>query len=123
MCEETISVIRKAGDKGNLFGSVTALDVAEKLLAQGYHIDKRKIHLASPIKVLGEYTVPIRLHREVNATVKVLVEPDAETKAKMEAAAAEAQAQTKASAKAAPAPAASVEAPPSDTTEAAPTSE
>jgi len=86
-----VTVIRKAGDKGNLFGSVTSLDIAEKLLAQGYHIDKRKIHLATPIKVLGEYNVPVKLHREVTTTVKVLVEPDEETKAKLKAAA-EAQA-------------------------------
>jgi len=82
----TVIVIRKAGDKGNLFGSVTSIDVAEKLKAQGYHIDRRKINLATPIKVLGEYGVPIRLHTEVTATVKVVVEPDAESKAKIEAA-------------------------------------
>lgn len=87
----SVTVVRKAGDKGNLFGSVTSIDIAEKLLAQGYHIDRRKISLATPIKVLGEYDVPIKLHREVSATVKVLVEPDAETKAKLQAAA-EAQA-------------------------------
>ena len=82
----SVTVIRKAGDKGNLFGSVTSMDIAEKLLAQGYHIDRRKINLTTPIKVLGEYNVPVKLHREVTATVKVLVEPDAETKAKIEAA-------------------------------------
>jgi large subunit ribosomal protein L9 len=104
----SVTVVRKAGDKGNLFGSVTSLDIAEKLLAQGYHIDKRKITLGAPIKVLGEYTVPVKLHREVTATVKVVVEPDAETKAKLQAAAEEqakasAQAAAKAAAKAAPA--------------------
>lgn len=104
----TVSVIRKAGEKGNLFGSVTSLDVAEKLLAQGYHIDKRKISLTTPIKVLGEYNVPIKLHRDVAATVKVLVEPDEETKAKLQAAA---ETQAKASAKL---PVASKEAPPAE---------
>lgn len=98
----SVTVIRKAGEKGNLFGSVTSLDVAEKLLAQGYHIDKRKIHLPTPIKVLGEYGVPVKLHREVTATVKVLVEPDAESKAKIQAAA---EARVKAAAEAPPAPA------------------
>jgi len=83
----SVTVIRKAGDKGNLFGSVTSLDISEKLVAQGYHIDKRKIHLATPIKVLGEYDVPLKLHREVTTTIKVLVEPDEETKAKIKAAA------------------------------------
>ena len=95
----SVTVIRKAGEKGNLFGSVTSNDIAEKLLAQGYHIDKRKINLATPIKVLGEYQVPVKLHREVIATIKVLVEPDAETKAKMQAAA---EAQAKADAHAHP---------------------
>ena len=97
----SVTVIRKAGDKGNLFGSVTSLDIAEKLLAQGYHIDRRKISLTTPIKVLGEYNVPVKLHREVTATIKVLVEPDAETKAKLQALA---EAQAKASEKAPAAP-------------------
>jgi len=92
----SVTVVRKAGEKGNLFGSVTSLDIAEKLIAQGYHIDKRKIHLATPIKVMGEYNVPVKLHREVSTTIKVLVEPDEESKAKIQAAA---EAQAKASAK------------------------
>ena len=98
----SVTLIRKAGEKGNLFGSVTSMDVAEKLLAQGYHIDKRKIQISTPIKVLGEYGVPIKLHREVTATVKVLVEPDEESRAKIQAAA---EAKAKAAAKAPPAPA------------------
>jgi large subunit ribosomal protein L9 len=108
----SVTVIRKAGEKGNLFGSVTSLDVAERLLAQGYHIDKRKISLATPIKVLGEYNVPVKLHREVTATVKVHVEPDEETKAKLQAAA---EAQAKASAQVSPPP---KEAPPAEAPEA-----
>jgi large subunit ribosomal protein L9 len=97
----TVTVVRKAGDKGNLFGSVTSMDVAENLKAQGYHIDRRKINLTTPIKVLGEYGVPVKLHTEVVATVKVVVEPDAESKAKIEAAQAE---RAKAPAEAPPAP-------------------
>jgi len=77
----SVVVTRKAGEQGTLFGSVTALDVAEKLAGQGFKIDKRKILLASPLKVLGEYDVPIRLHREVTATVKVKVEGEAEVRA------------------------------------------
>lgn len=69
-----VTVTRKAGEKGTLFGSVTALDVAEKLTAQGFNIDRRKIQLASPLKIIGEYDVTIRLHPEVTATVKVKVE-------------------------------------------------
>ncbi len=67
---------RKAGEQGTLFGSVTAQDIADKLAAQGYKIDRRKIQLEHPLKVLGEYDVPIRLHREVTATVKVKVEAE-----------------------------------------------
>ena len=111
------TIIRKAGDKGNLFGSVTSLDIAEKLLAQGYHIDKRKIHLPTPIKVLGEYSVPVKLHREVTTTIKVLVEPDEETKAKLQAAA---EAQVKAAAAPPPMP---KEAPPADVPAPAPDAE
>jgi large subunit ribosomal protein L9 len=50
------------------------MDIAEKLVAQGYHIDRRKIVLDSPLKVLGEYAVPIRLHKEVTASIKVKIE-------------------------------------------------
>ena len=77
----SVTVTRKAGEKGTLFGSVTAIDIAEKLAAQGYAIDRRKIALDSPLKVLGEYDVPIKLHREVTAFVKVRVEGEAESKA------------------------------------------
>jgi large subunit ribosomal protein L9 len=77
----SVTVTRKAGEKGTLFGSVTAIDIAEKLAAQGYAIDRRKIALDSPLKVLGEYDVPIKLHREVSAFVKVRVEGEAESKA------------------------------------------
>jgi large subunit ribosomal protein L9 len=110
----SVTVIRKAGDKGNLFGSVTSMDIAEKLVAQGYHIDKRKINLATPIKVLGEYNVPVKLHREVTTTIKVHVEPDEESKAKIQAAA-DAQARADAKAPAVPKEAAPAEAPPVET--------
>jgi large subunit ribosomal protein L9 len=119
----TVTIIRKAGEKGNLFGSVTSLDVAEKLLAQGYHIDKRKISLATPIKVLGEYSVPVKLHREVTTAVKVIVEPDAETKAKIQAAAEAAAKQTAASATEAPATTAPAEEAPAPAAEAEPEKE
>jgi large subunit ribosomal protein L9 len=74
----SVTETRKAGEQGTLFGSVTTQDIAEKLAAQGYKIDRRKIQLEHPLKVLGEYDVHIRLHREVTATVRVKVE--AETK-------------------------------------------
>ncbi|HUU15489.1 MAG TPA: 50S ribosomal protein L9 [Terriglobia bacterium] len=74
----SVVVTRKAGEHGTLFGSVTALDVAEGLAAQGYKIDRRKIQLDQPLKVLGEYDVPVKLHREVTAPVKVKVEAEAQ---------------------------------------------
>ncbi len=74
----TVVVARKAGEQGTLFGSVTPMDVAERLAAQGFNIDKRKILLEAPLKILGEYDVPVRLHREVTTTVKVKVESEAQ---------------------------------------------
>ena len=77
----TVAFVRKAGEQGTLFGSVTAMDVAEALAARGYHIDRRKIQLDQPLKVLGEYDVPVKLHRDVTMTVKVKVEGEVETPA------------------------------------------
>jgi large subunit ribosomal protein L9 len=81
----SVTLTRKSGEKGTLFGSVTAIDIAEKLAVQGYNIDRRKIALDSPLKVLGEYDVPIKLHREVTASIKVRVESEGETKAQTQA--------------------------------------
>ncbi len=67
---------RKTGEHGALFGSVTSLDVAEALAERGYQIDRRRVLVDPPLKVLGEYPVPVRLHREVTATVKVKVESE-----------------------------------------------
>ena len=72
---------RKVGDHGLLYGSVTSMDVAEAFAAQGYEIDRRKITLKDPIKEVGEYEVPIKLHREVTANVKVVVANEAEVAA------------------------------------------
>ena len=72
----SLSFSRKAGDNEQLFGSVTSADIADALEAQGYHIDKRKITLADPIKVVGEYDIPVKLHREISANVKVTVKKE-----------------------------------------------
>lgn len=69
----TVTIARKAGETGTLFGSVTSLDVADALEKKGYQIDRRKILLEDPIKQLGEYPVPVRLHRDVTASVMVQV--------------------------------------------------
>jgi large subunit ribosomal protein L9 len=75
----TLSFQRKAGEKDHLFGSVTSSDIAEALAHKGFDIDRRKIQLSDPLKSLGEFDVPIRLHREVTSRVKVVIEkePDA----------------------------------------------
>jgi large subunit ribosomal protein L9 len=67
---------RKAGEEGKLFGSVTAIDIAEKLKEAGVEVDRRRIQLDQPIKSLGEFAVPVRLRPEVIAELKVLVEPE-----------------------------------------------
>jgi len=72
----TLTISRKAGENDQLFGSVTSGDVAEALGAQGYTIEKRKIALADPIKLVGEYQVPVKLFREISANVKVIVKKD-----------------------------------------------
>lgn len=69
----TISVARKAGESDQLFGSVTAADLADLLASQGYAIDRRKIQLEEPIRTLGEHKVTLRLHREVSVEVAVNV--------------------------------------------------
>jgi large subunit ribosomal protein L9 len=68
-----LTIARKAGEEGHLFGSVTAQDIVDALAAQNYTVERRKIHLDDPIKNLGEHKVPIRLHREVTADVTVNV--------------------------------------------------
>jgi large subunit ribosomal protein L9 len=69
----TLSLTRKAGENDQLFGSVTTADLSAALEAQGYNIDKRKITLTEPIKLVGEYQIPIKLHREIIANVKLAV--------------------------------------------------
>jgi large subunit ribosomal protein L9 len=81
LADVTLTFLRKAGEHGTLFGSVTAMDVAEGLASQGFKIDRRKIQLDPPLKLLGEYDVQIRLHREVTAPIKVKIEPEAEVPA------------------------------------------
>jgi large subunit ribosomal protein L9 len=71
-----LTIKRKAGENDQLFGSVTSADVAESLAAQGYNIEKRKITLADPIKLVGEFDIPIKLHREVTASVKLAVQKE-----------------------------------------------
>ena len=71
--EAEIAIARRVGEHDALYGSVTSADIASALAAKGFEIDKRKITLADPIKALGEVTVPVRIHRDVTAQVKVSV--------------------------------------------------
>jgi large subunit ribosomal protein L9 len=74
----TITISQKAGEADQLFGSVTAKDIAEGLEKQNFTIDRRKIQLDEPIKQLGEFKVPVRLHKEVTTEVTVIVVKEAE---------------------------------------------
>jgi len=69
----TVTILQKAGENDQLFGSVTSKDVADALAAKNFTIDRRKIQLDDPIKTLGEFKVPVRLHRDVTAEVTVVV--------------------------------------------------
>ena len=64
---------RKVGENDHLFGSVTSSDIAHQLEEQGYTIDRRKISLEEPLRSMGEFHVPIKLHREVTSHLKVTV--------------------------------------------------
>lgn len=68
-----VTIRREAGEDDRLFGSVTNRDVADALVAEGIAVDRRTIHLDEPIRAIGLFTVPVRLHREVTANVKVYV--------------------------------------------------
>ena len=79
MSDISLSFERKAGDGGTLFGSVTSMDIADALKAKGYEIDRRKINLKDAIKETGDYTVSVKLHREVTLDIPVSVHGEGET--------------------------------------------
>ena len=72
-----LSFTRKSGEAGHLFGSVTSADIAAELATMGFEIDRRKIQLAESLKSVGEFTLAIKLHREVTAHIKVQVQAEA----------------------------------------------
>jgi len=78
--EVTLEFVRKVGEHGILYGSVTSMDIAEALAAKGYEIDRRRILLKDPIKEPGEFEAPIKLHREVTTNVKVVVKNEVESR-------------------------------------------
>ncbi|MGE0101786.1 MAG: 50S ribosomal protein L9 [Blastocatellales bacterium] len=74
--EVVLEFARKVGEHGLLYGSVTSMDVHEALVAKGYELDRRRVMLKDPIKEIGEYDVPVKLHREVAADIKVIVKSE-----------------------------------------------
>ena len=73
-----VTIAQRAGENDQLFGSVTWREIAEALERVNYTIDRRKIHLEDPIKQLGEYKAPVKLHRDVQAEITVQVVREAE---------------------------------------------
>jgi len=71
---KTISIKVKAGEGGRLFGSVTSSDIADALKTEGINVDKKKIELKDPIKMLGTFEVQVKLHPQVSVPVAVVVE-------------------------------------------------
>ena len=68
-----VTIARRVGETDQLYGSVTAADIAEFLKAKGFEVDRRKLLLADPIKTIGEHNVPLKLHRNVTVPLKVKV--------------------------------------------------
>ncbi len=68
-----IEIGRRVGENNTLYGSVTSADIAQALKDKGFEIDKRKISLSEPLKAIGETTVPVKIHRDVTAQIKVKV--------------------------------------------------
>ena len=71
-----LTITRKTGENDQLYGSVTNADIADLLASKGFEIDRRKILLPDPIKTLGDNTVPVKLHRDVTAQLRVKVAKD-----------------------------------------------
>ena len=73
----SVSFTRKSGEHDQLFGSVTSGDLADALMKKGFNVDRRQIQLHEPLKTLGEFTVPVKLHKDVTAHLKVVIEREA----------------------------------------------
>jgi large subunit ribosomal protein L9 len=69
-------IARRVGETEALYGSVTTADIADELAAKGFEVERRKLQLAEPIKKVGTVEIPVRLHRDVVARVKVSVVPE-----------------------------------------------
>jgi len=73
----SVSFQRRSGEHDQLFGSVTSGDLADALAKKGFNIDRRKIQLHEPLKTVGDFTVPVKLHKDVTAHLKVVIEKEA----------------------------------------------
>ena len=73
----SVSFTRRSGESEQLFGSVTSADIADALAKKGFNVDRRKIQLHEALKTLGEFTIPIKLHKEVTTHLKVVIEKEA----------------------------------------------
>ena len=73
----SVSFQRRTGEHDQLFGSVTTSDIADALAKKGFDVDRRKIQLHEPLKTLGEFTLPLKLHKDVTAHFKVVIEKEA----------------------------------------------
>ncbi len=73
----SVSFTRRSGESEQLFGSVTSADIADALAKKGFNVDRRKIQLHEPLKTLGEFTIPVKLHKEVTTHLKVVIEKEA----------------------------------------------
>ena len=90
---QTVVVKKKAGQSGTLYGAVTTSEIAEQFMLAGIEIDRRKIQLKAPVKALGSFEIPIRIHSRVTATIKLEVQSDGQLE--IESASAEAEAAEK----------------------------
>jgi len=72
-----LNFVRKSGEHDQLFGSVTSADIARELEHKGFNIDRRKIHLDEPLKHVGEFKVPVKLHKDVTVQVNVIINKEA----------------------------------------------
>jgi large subunit ribosomal protein L9 len=73
----TVSFQRRSGENDQLFGSVTSGDIADAVVKKGINLDRKQIQLHEPLKTLGEFTVPVKLHKEVTSHLKVVIEKEA----------------------------------------------
>jgi large subunit ribosomal protein L9 len=73
----SVTFSRRSGEQDQLFGSVTSSDIGDALDKKGFNVDRRKIQLHEPLKSLGEFTVPVKLHKDVTAHLKVVIEKEA----------------------------------------------